>query len=70
VLRRLRSLARQPFVGVIVELAGLVSAAEHNGKRAMVRLGRLSLPAPCSVPFLHEHYVWRSSGMTMRMKWS
>jgi serine/threonine-protein phosphatase 6 regulatory ankyrin repeat subunit B len=68
--RRLRSLARQPFVGVVVELAGLVSAAEHNGKRAMVRLGRLSLPAPCSVPFLHEHYVWRSSGMTMRMKWS
>ena len=31
VLRRLRSLARQPFVGVIVELAGLVGAAEHNG---------------------------------------
>jgi hypothetical protein len=37
VLRRLRSLARQPFVGVVVELAGLVGAAEHNGKRATVR---------------------------------
>jgi ankyrin repeat protein len=39
--RRLRALARQPFVGVLVELAGLVSAAKHNGKRAMVRLGRV-----------------------------
>ena len=39
--RRLRALARQPFVGVLVELAGLVSAAEHNGKRAIVRLGRV-----------------------------
>jgi ankyrin repeat protein len=36
VLRRLRALARQPFVGVLVELAGLVGAAEHNGKRATV----------------------------------
>jgi ankyrin repeat protein len=34
--RRLRALARQPFVGVLVELAGLVGAAEHNGKRATV----------------------------------
>jgi hypothetical protein len=36
VARRLRALARQPFVGVLVELAGLVGAAEHNGKRATV----------------------------------
>jgi ankyrin repeat protein len=36
VVRRLRSLVRQPFVGVLVELAGLVGAAEHNGKRATV----------------------------------
>jgi hypothetical protein len=34
--RRLRALARQPFVGVLVELAGLIGAAEHNGKRATV----------------------------------
>jgi ankyrin repeat protein len=34
--RRLRALARQPFVGVLVQLVGLVGAAEHNGKRAMV----------------------------------
>jgi hypothetical protein len=34
--RRLRALARQPFVGVLAELAGLVGAAEHNGKRATV----------------------------------
>ena len=38
VVRRLRALARQPFVGVLVELAGLVGAAEHNGKRAAVRV--------------------------------
>jgi hypothetical protein len=37
VLRRLRALARQPFVGVLVKLVGLVGAAEHNGKRATVR---------------------------------
>jgi hypothetical protein len=36
VLRWLRPLARQPFVGVLVELAGLVGAAEHNGKQATV----------------------------------
>jgi ankyrin repeat protein len=36
VTRRLRALARQPFVGVLVELAGLVGAAAHNGKRATV----------------------------------
>jgi ankyrin repeat protein len=36
VVQRLRQLARQPFVGVLVELAGLVGAAEHNGKRATV----------------------------------
>ena len=38
--RRLRALARQPFVGVLVELAGLVGAAEHNGKRATVMSSR------------------------------
>jgi ankyrin repeat protein len=41
--RRLRALARQPFVGVLVELAGLVGAADHNGKRATVRLRDLCL---------------------------
>jgi ankyrin repeat protein len=46
VLRRLRGLARQPFVGVVVELAGLVGAAEHNGKRATVR------PRFCSPAYL------------------
>jgi ankyrin repeat protein len=40
--RRLRALARQPFVGVLVELAGLVGAAEHNGKRATVMSERPS----------------------------
>jgi ankyrin repeat protein len=40
--RWLRALARQPFVGVLVELAGLVGAAEHNGKRAMVMSERPS----------------------------
>jgi ankyrin repeat protein len=40
--RRLRALARQPFVGVLVELAGLVGAAEHNGKRATVMSTRPS----------------------------
>jgi ankyrin repeat protein len=42
VVRRLRALARQPFVGVLVELAGLVGAAEHNGKRATVMSTRPS----------------------------
>jgi ankyrin repeat protein len=37
VVQRLRYLAYQPFVGVLVELAGLVGAAEYNGKRATVR---------------------------------
>jgi ankyrin repeat protein len=41
-VRRLRALARQPFVGVLVELAGLVGAAEHNGKRATVRYRAIS----------------------------
>jgi ankyrin repeat protein len=40
--RRLRALARQPFVGVLVELAGLAGAAEHNGKRATVMSTRPS----------------------------
>jgi hypothetical protein len=42
VTRRLRALARQPFVGVLVELAGLIGAAEHNGKRATVMSARPS----------------------------
>jgi ankyrin repeat protein len=41
VVRRLRNLVGQPFVGVVVELAGLVGAAEHNGKRATVQLCHL-----------------------------
>jgi ankyrin repeat protein len=44
VARRLRALARLPFVGVLVELAGLVGAAEHNGKRATVMGARPSCP--------------------------
>jgi hypothetical protein len=48
-VRRLRALTRRPFVGVLVELAGLVGAAEHNGKRAMVMRARLScLSVPCA----------------------
>jgi hypothetical protein len=47
--RRLRALARQPFVGVLVELTGLVGAAEHNGKRAMVRLRYLCLAPVCTL---------------------
>jgi ankyrin repeat protein len=42
-VRRLRALARQAFVGVLVELAGLVGAAEHNGNRATVRSRHLYL---------------------------
>ena len=33
-LKRLKWLASKPYVGVVVELAGLVGGAEHNGKRA------------------------------------
>ena len=47
VARRVRALVRQPFVGVLVELAGLVGAAEHNGKRAMVRSTVLARPCHC-----------------------
>ena len=36
VLQRLQSLARAPFIGVVVELAGLVGGADHNGKLAAV----------------------------------
>jgi ankyrin repeat protein len=42
-VRRLRALARQAFVGVLVELAGLVGAAEHNGNHATVRSRHLCL---------------------------
>jgi ankyrin repeat protein len=45
--RRLRALARQPFVGVLVELAGLVGAAEHNGKLATVRCRTISCSLLC-----------------------
>jgi ankyrin repeat protein len=72
--RRLRALARQPFVGVLVELAGLVGAAEHNGKRATVMGERPSrghrtsvflarariLSALCAS--IEERYVWQSNG--------
>jgi hypothetical protein len=46
--RRLHALARQPFVGVLVKLAGLVGAAEHNGKRATVRSRHLCLALVCT----------------------
>jgi hypothetical protein len=72
--RRLQDLARQPFVGVLVELAGLVGAAEHNGKRATVMSERSSrghhtsvflprariLSAVCFS--IEERYVWQSNG--------
>jgi hypothetical protein len=41
--RRLHALARQAFVGVLVELDRLVDSAEHNGKRATVRLRHLCI---------------------------
>ena len=75
VARRLRSLARRPFVGVLVQLAGLVGAAAHNGKRAMVRLrGAINLAARifsalCTLnhcTLIHRKEsplrVWRSNG--------
>jgi ankyrin repeat protein len=46
-VRRVRALARQPFVGVLVELAGLVGAAEHNGKLATVRCRTISCSLLC-----------------------
>ena len=58
--RRLRTLGRQPFVGVLVELTGLVGAAEHNGKRAMVRLRYLCL-APVYNSVLKKRYAERSN---------
>jgi ankyrin repeat protein len=72
--RRLRALARQSFVGVLVELAGLVGAAEHNGKRATVMSERPSRGHHTSVflPRAHilsalcasieERYVRQSNG--------
>jgi ankyrin repeat protein len=74
VVRRLRAIARQPFVGVLVELAGLVGAAEHNGKRATVMSARPSrshhasaflgpariLSALCTI--IEERYAWQSNG--------
>jgi hypothetical protein len=57
VLRRLRALARQPFVGVLVELAGLVGAAEHNGKRATVMSTRPSRGHHASVFLARAHRV-------------
>jgi hypothetical protein len=36
-VKRVKWLASKPFVGVVVELAGLVGGAEHNGKLAAVR---------------------------------
>jgi ankyrin repeat protein len=72
-VRRLRALARQPFVGVLVELAGLVGAAEHNGKRATVSeqpsrghhtsafLARARILSAVW-PSIEERYVWQSNG--------
>jgi ankyrin repeat protein len=61
VARQLRALARQPFVGVLVELAGLVGAAEHNGKRATVhpvlaRQCHCVLRVSCSNSLPHSAY--------------
>jgi hypothetical protein len=55
--RRLRALARQAFVGVLVELAGLVGAAEHNGKRATVMSQRQSRGHHTSVFLARAHFV-------------
>ena len=55
--RRLRALARQPFVGVLVELAGLVGAAEHNGKRATVMSERPSRGHHTPVFLARVHFV-------------
>jgi ankyrin repeat protein len=57
VARRLRALARQSFVGVLVELAGLVGAAEHNGKRATVMSERPSRGHHTSVFLPRAHVV-------------
>jgi ankyrin repeat protein len=57
VARRLRALARQPFVGVLVELVGLVGAAEHNGKRATVMSERSSRGHYTSVFLPRAHLV-------------
>jgi ankyrin repeat protein len=57
VTRRLRALARQPFVGVLVELAGLVGAAEHNGKRATVMSERPSRGHHTPVFLARAHFV-------------
>jgi hypothetical protein len=57
VARRVRALARQPFVGVLVELAGLVGAAEHNGKRATVMSARPSRSHHASVFLARAHLV-------------
>jgi hypothetical protein len=58
---RLQALARQPFVGVVVELVGLVGGAAHNGKVATVRArpGRLSaLSVSHSKSGLYGAFVW------------
>jgi ankyrin repeat protein len=59
VVRRLRYLARQPFVGVLVELAGLVGVAEYNGKRAAVRATawRSRGQDACYVPHDHTSFM-------------
>jgi hypothetical protein len=69
VARRLRYLARQPFVGVLVELAGLLGAAEYNGKRAMVRvtvfiLAITHLYALCASKnhYISKRHVWQPNG--------
>jgi ankyrin repeat protein len=70
VARRLRALARQAFVGVLVELAGLVGAVEHNGKRATVMSTRPSRGHHASVPsclsaIMHQcHHALRAQRST------
>jgi ankyrin repeat protein len=55
--RRLRALARQPFAGVLVELAGLVGATEYNGKRATVMSARPSRSHYASVFLARAHIL-------------
>jgi ankyrin repeat protein len=72
VARRLRALARQPFVGVLVELAGLVGAAEHNGKLATVRCRTISFSlhhlcffALCTMSSKNHSCAWRLNGIKL-----
>jgi hypothetical protein len=57
VVRRLRTLARQPFVGVLAELAGLVGSAEHNGKSWYGFATSASGSFVCSLCCMEDHYA-------------